>query len=87
MEYADKMRTIALKIKEEKMARMRYAALTYINDIIMPAITQNAHEGKFVLNLELDFTGITLKEAIEEWLNKRGYKISIVGVQYLTIEW
>lgn len=87
MKYANEMREIAMLVKKEKDARDAEVATKYINDIIMPAIKRCALEGEFVLNLELDVTGITYLKAIKLRLNKYGYQTPKVCNQYLTVEW
>lgn len=87
MTHANEMRAIALKVKKEKDARDAEIVTKYINDIIMPAIKRCALDGGFVLNLELDVTGITYLDAIKLELNKYSYQTPKVCNQYLTIEW
>lgn len=87
MKYAKEMREIAMMAKKEKDARDAEVATKYINDIIMPAIKRCALEGRFVLNLELDVTGIIYLDAIKLRLNKYGYQTPKVCNQYLTVEW
>ena len=87
MTHANEMRAVARVIKKEKDAREAEVATKYINDIIMPAIKRRALDGEFVLNLELDVTGITYLNDIKLELNKYGYKTPKVCKQYLTVEW
>lgn len=87
MTHADEMRAIALIVKKEKDARDAEIATKYINDIIMPAIKRRALDGEFILNLELDVTGITYLNVIKLELNKYGYHTPKVCNQYLTVEW
>ena len=87
MTHANEMRAVALVIKREKEAREAEVATKYIDDVIMPAIKRRALDGEFVLNLELDVTGITYLNAIKLELHKYDYKTPKVCNQYLTIEW
>lgn len=87
MTHADEMRAIALIVKKEKDARDAEVATKYIDEVIMPAIKRRALDGEFILNLELDVTGITYLKAIKFELNKCGYKTPKVCNQYLTVEW
>ena len=86
--YAENLKAIANKAREEQRARDKAQSIRLLNTRINPLMKENAEKGDMIMNYTVTDENINLVYIVDE-LEYRGFKVTVnkVNNRVLMISW